>query len=326
MEKANEPETRKSMQRKINIAATQARQDTKRRLREFTDRPYTPTTKDNENDSGNDSDDSQNRETTNDAFQKWIQKKEDDKHIQKRPKMPVRPLTGIISTGSTVVGDGNPPSPTHDMYAHKDWLEKKRRQKVPNGERMKTASEFMAEKKRLEEKRQHLLLTAISYEEWMENNEEKKSLIRDILQADMEHLNKIERDYIIRRAPSQISFDEWQTLLKTRQRELRKQKQNEQHLDEEAVKLKAERSSKAIRHSDWVKSKNEERPKERVISNSELEKNKQDTRKENEKQYDIWLERKHREEMSKIQNQKSADKSTHRGVRHRRMVPMVVPC
>ncbi|KAL5021203.1 hypothetical protein ScPMuIL_000358 [Solemya velum] len=326
IEKPNEPETRKSMQRKINIATTQARQDTKRRLREFVNKDYSPPPKDNENDSGNDSEDSENREKANEAFQKWIQEKEEEKYTHIRPKMPVRPLTGIITTGSTVVGDGSPPSPTNDMYAHRDWLEKKRKQKVQNGERMKAASEFMAEKKRLEEKRQQLLLTAISYEEWMENNEERKSLIRDILQADMAHLKKIERDYITRRAPSQISFGEWQDLLKTREKEVRMQKHNEQRLKEDVVKLKLERSSNAKTHAEWVKNKKEEPMKEKFIPNSDLEKNKEELRQENEKQYNIWLDRKHREEMAKLQNVRPNEKPVPRGERKQRVAHLVVPC
>ncbi|XP_033755075.1 LOW QUALITY PROTEIN: uncharacterized protein LOC117338024 [Pecten maximus] len=136
------------------------------------------------------SDESDGNDGVNKEFKNWVENKKHPPE-SKRHVTGNRPLHGIITIGSTEVGSTAQPDPSFNIRAYKEWLGR-RRQHGPKSHRMRTMQDFMAQKRILEEKRQQLLLTAVSYDEWLEHTGEKQALIRQILNADLNQLKVIE--------------------------------------------------------------------------------------------------------------------------------------
>ncbi|OWF45098.1 uncharacterized protein LOC110457506 [Mizuhopecten yessoensis] len=131
-----------------------------------------------------------NDDKNDEAFKNWIENKKHPPE-SKRHVTGNRPIHGIITIGSTEVGNAAQPDSTFNIRAYKEWLGR-RKQHGPKSHRMRTMQDFMAQKRTLEEKRQQLLLTAVSYDEWLEHTGEKQALIRQILGADINQLRVIE--------------------------------------------------------------------------------------------------------------------------------------
>ncbi|XP_041376183.1 uncharacterized protein LOC121388756 [Gigantopelta aegis] len=210
-----------------------------------------------------DSDDSESeteseREARNaQAFAEWMKRqRERPKHgpdyvtVTELYRRKTRPLEGLIRTDAELQNNAYIADPSTNLKAYKQWREQYRQDKA----RDKELADLNSKKKKVEEKRQQLLAMAISYEEWMEHNEERKQLMKEILQASMEELNKIEEDKLKRRAPRQMSFQEW--------REKKKQydprgKTSSQEMDA-PQQVQVTRSSAAVSYDVWIKRKNEE--------------------------------------------------------------------
>lgn len=139
-----------------------------------------------------------NDEDNKEAFKNWIENKKHPPE-SKRHVTGNRPIHGIITIGSTEVGNATQPDPSFNIRAYKEWLGR-RKQHGPKSHRMRTMQDFMSQKRKLEEKRQQLLLTAVSYDEWLEHTGEKQALIRQILNADLNQLRVIEERELHKRA------------------------------------------------------------------------------------------------------------------------------
>ncbi|XP_062580304.1 uncharacterized protein LOC134242236 [Saccostrea cucullata] len=237
-----------------------------------------------------DSSDSEDNAGDSDAFKEWIQKKKEANFGPPRPI--TRPIPGLIQIGSTDVGDGRNPDPIHNIKAYKNWVGKRQKTKrIPNVERLRTMQDFMAHKKKLEEKRQQLLMIAITYEEWMDFNEEKKLLIQKILRADLEELKNMEKELSTKKAPHQISFEDWKEKAKKRREEelIRREKQKRFLKEEQREKRVNGRSSAAIPHAEWLRLKRTEpQPRHSVSPRPDSMCGSAQTRKEAEETYKKW--------------------------------------
>lgn len=199
-----------------------------------------------------------------DAFKEWVQKKKEAHYGP--PRQITRPIHGLIQLGSTDIGDGRNPDPCHNIKSYNNYISRRQKpKKIPNVERLRTLQEFMAQKKKLEEKRQQLLMTAITYEEWMDYHDEKKYLIQKILRADFEQLQIIEKEEFVKRAPHQISYDDWVEKAKKRKEEelIRQEKQRKFLEEEDRYKKVNGKSSAAIPHSEWLRLKRTAPPQTR---------------------------------------------------------------
>ncbi|WAR12898.1 ANK2-like protein [Mya arenaria] len=173
-----------------------------------------------------------------------------------------RPVMNIIEFGSTKQGDGRNPPAEQNITAYNEWKRKKRVFTI-DVPRVKSTKDFEAEKRRLEERRQKLLMNAISYEEWMDHTEERKTLIKQILKADMEDMRKMEDDKVKDRHRL-YSYDLWRDRLRKRETEDRKRKEVQKLYDQERHREKEEsRSSYAVPFDDWLKRKRSAMTKER---------------------------------------------------------------
>ncbi|KAK3086003.1 hypothetical protein FSP39_012012 [Pinctada imbricata] len=259
-------ESFKQMKRRINIAAGNPRQERSTHsamTHEIWLRRKKQIEKKNKpivNSSSEDDDDSGNERENDAAFKEWLRRKREG--LDGPPRHPTgnRPVPGLIKLGSTAAGDGRNPDPVHNIKAYREWLQRRQRtRKGPNVERMRTMQNFMEHKQMLEEKRQELLLTAISYDEWMDHSEERNSMIRKILRADLEQLEAIEQKNLRDRAPHQITHKQWKDNAKKRQEEEKLRLEIKQKAEEEDEKNQWKngrmRSSAAIPYSDWLKQK-----------------------------------------------------------------------
>ncbi|KAK3581078.1 hypothetical protein CHS0354_033866 [Potamilus streckersoni] len=215
-----------------------------------------------------------------------------------------RPVPNLIQTGSTAIGDSSgPPANTH-IRAYKVWFEKNKRQYGYANSRRKTLSDFMSEKKKLEQKRQKLLLSAQTYEEWMDHTSEKQLLIDQILKANLEELKRIEEENF--KARNVFSFEDWKEKLQIRELDEHRRQQVIQKAQEEIeTQKKLGQSSSAVPFRVWL-SKKKEAGYFSNFKDTDKEGRKVDNaakRAEMEAAYEKWLTRKHTEEMKAIENQ-----------------------
>ena len=268
----------------------------------------------NDEDGGDDEGDSE-------AFKEWLRRKKEGPEGPPRHPTGYRPIHGLIKIGSTAAGDGRNPDPIHNIRAYRDWLSSRRKgKKLPNEERMKTVKDFNEHKKQLEEKRQELLLTAISYDEWMDHSEDRKSIIRRILRADLDQLNAIEEEKQKQKAPRQISHQDWSVNIKKRQEEERARQEVKQKQEEENNKWRQEsaRSSAAISHNDWLTLKRTHAQMGRhaiVTSPRESTYGSENTRKEAEIAYDRFSGRESRRRLPETPREQEIINP----IRHRRV-------
>lgn len=226
-----------------------------------------------------------------DAFKEWVQKKKEAHYGP--PRQITRPIHGLIQLGSTDIGDGSNPDPIHNIKSYNSWISRRQKsKKIPNVERLRTLQDFMAQKKKLEEKRQQLLMTAITYEEWMDYHDEKKYLIQKILRADFEQLQAIEKEEFVKRVPHQISYDDWVEKAKKRKEEelVRQEKQRKFLEEEDRYKKVNGKSSAAIPHSEWLRLKRTAQPQPRYPMSPRPDSlcGSAQTRKEAEEAYVKW--------------------------------------
>lgn len=306
MKRPEQVESLRRMKRRINIAANYTNKEnieekSGEAYKEWLKRKTKENVKFKQENNSSDEDDSDSSEDHS-AFVEWLNKKKNGGNTNKRPFVRGgRPLPGLITIGSTEEGDTRNPDPVNNIRSYKNWVEGKRRsQKRHNVNRMKTVDSFMAHKRKLEEKRQKLLIAAVSYEEWMDHSEDRKTLIREILKADFDQLGVIEAEKLRKRAPKQITYDDWKD--KTAKREENEKLKNELQLkyQQEKEKWRKEllRSSRAISHDDWVKLKVNQNNKAESIPNDNLEQAEKDS-----VVYEKWLDTKHIEEINTLQSQ-----------------------
>ena len=188
------------------------------------------------------------------AFAEWMKRqRERPKHgpeyvtVTELYRRKTRPLEGLIATDVELQNGEFVADSSENLIAYKQWREQFKQ------DQFKEAEDLETKKKKMEEKRQRLLSMAISYEEWMEHNEERKHLMKQILQASMEELNKIEEEKLKRRAPRQISFEKWKE--KKKEHDSRDETPQEMNAVQQ---LHATRSSAAVPFDVWIKRKNEE--------------------------------------------------------------------
>lgn len=148
-----------------------------------------------------------------------------------------RAAKNVMEFGSTQCGDSRTPPADLHLTAYNEWRRKKRGNNADNPS-AKTSNDFMLESKRLEEKRQKLLMNAISYEEWMDHTEERKMLIKQILKADRDEMGKLEEERF-RYRNRKYSYDLWKKQLHKREEEDMKRGEVQRRYNAELMKEKS---------------------------------------------------------------------------------------
>ena len=165
-----------------------------------------------------------------------------------------RPIMNLLEFASTTEGDGRNPPPEGNIRAYNEWKTKKRGYQ-DNLPKLKSSTDLMVEKRRLEEKRQKLLLSAISYDEWMDHAEERKSLIRQILRADLGEMRRLEEEKMKDRQRL-YSYDVWREQVSKRESDEKRRRQIQRQYERE---LQRERDAFRGSHNgtihDWLNKK-----------------------------------------------------------------------
>lgn len=196
-------------------------------------------------------------------FNKRVRKKNRDDVRNARSITPGnRPMKDVMEFGSTQYGDGRNPPADQNIGAYREWRRKKRGY-LEDLPRAKTANDLVLERRKLEEKRQKLLLSAISYEEWMDHTEERKMLIKQILKADREEMKMLEEEKLKYRQ-RMFSFETWKEKLSKREIEDKKRKEIQRKDDAELLKekIQAGKSTSAVPFEEWLKKKRSTMSKE----------------------------------------------------------------
>lgn len=166
-----------------------------------------------------------------------------------------RPVLDVMTFGSTVAGDARNPPAEENITAYKEWRSKRSENVYPKSN---TSKDLMLQKRKLEEKRQKLLMNAISYDEWLDHTEERKFLIRQILKADFEEMKRLEEE---RKKDKQrmFSYDTWKEKLQKREQADKKRKRIQKLYDQERIreKLELDRTSFAVPFEEWLQKKNQ---------------------------------------------------------------------
>lgn len=196
-------------------------------------------------------------------FNKRVRKKNRDDVRNTRSITPGnRPMKDVMEFGSTQYGDGRNPPPDQNIGAYREWRRKKRGY-LEDLPKAKTANDFVLERRKLEEKRQKLLLSAISYEEWMDHTEERKMLIKQILKADREEMKMLEEEKLKYRQ-RMFSYDTWKEKLYKREIEDKQRKEIQKKYEAELLKekIQAGKSTSAVPFEEWLKKKRSTMSKE----------------------------------------------------------------
>lgn len=274
---------------------------------------------DEESDNLDDDDSGNGSDANAEAYDAWVKRKQLES--KRMPRKITRPIHDIIKIGSTEMGDGRNPPAEYNLTAYRDWLDRRRQnRRVPNLERIKSMKDFMSQKKLLEEKRQKLLMNAISYDEWMDHEFDRKALIRRILKADYEQLKAMEFEKLKSRAPKQISHEKWQEEVEKRGELERKKKEIYQTYNEEKEKWRHEvlKSTATVSHIDWVR-KTSSQPRMLMRSNSKgSPENDVKRAVEADRAYQEWVKRKHSNDVLDIQRQIDTEKDMINSYRQRR--------
>ena len=292
------------MRRKIKIAADNGRVEEQKQNSEAFEkwlakkREEAERSEDEENEiSEDETDDEEDRLR---EFNKRVRKMN---RIERRTLTPGnRPIADVIDVGRSPLDEVIVPSPRENVSAHKEYQMRKRmgQKGAPRGQ---AAGELMTEKRHLEERRQRLLLSAITYDEWLDHSEERKQLINRILQANLEEMKKIEEEkfnYRIRH----FKYEDWKEKVEKRDAEETKRRALLKKWEEEEKASRFYVSSIAQTFDEWLKSKKTETQKVKVDTSLKKNINKP-TRKPEEidSAYDNWLVRKHKEELDRINSQ-----------------------
>lgn len=177
-----------------------------------------------------------------------------------------RPLLNVMTFGSTTHGDSRNPPARGNITAYRSW--KTTRGNSPTVQRTYTSKDLMAQKMKLEEKRQKLLLNAISYDEWLDHTEERKFLIKQILKADFEEMKRLEEERV-KDKQKLYSYDLWMEKLEKREREAKKRKHIQKKYDDERLREKLEfsKSSFAVPYDEWLQKKGIATQKHQTVFN-----------------------------------------------------------
>lgn len=311
------PESSRVMKRRINMAANRVapgseQTSTAQRHERLSERRRVPNRKiradTSSSDGESDSDSGNGSEANNEAYEAWIKRK--DEQMKRTPKKITRPLHDLIKIGSTELGDARNPSAEYNLTAYKDWLDRRRSNKrVPNLERIKSMRDFQAQKKLLEEKRQKLLMTAISYDEWMDHEYDRRALIRKILKADFNQLKAMEIETENTKEEKQDSNQKWEEEVLKREEKERKKRAIQQNYREEKEKWRKEviKKSMTLSQSDFLTNRNSPRPLMRSNSKGA---NDSDVKRavEADKAYQDWMRRTHTDDVSDLQRQIQSEK------------------
>ncbi|XP_060555673.1 uncharacterized protein LOC132716418 [Ruditapes philippinarum] len=204
-------------------------------------------------------------------FNKRVRKKNRDAVRFARSITPGnRPLLDVMEFGSTQYGDGRNPPADLNIGAYKEWRTKKRGYLI-DMPKTKRANDVLLEKRRLEEKRQKLLLTAISYDEWMDHAEERKMLIKQILKADKDEMRKLEEDKLKYRQ-RKFSYDTWKEKMSKRDQEDKKRKDFQKKYEAERMREKLQNGTTTVPFDDWLKKKRLAMSKEQNVENNSKDK------------------------------------------------------
>jgi len=327
-------ETFRNMKRKINLVASQQNGQVLKTKFRFGDtyerwlmkKKLSERRKPKAEFSSEDESDSDSDIVNSDAYNKWLDVKKHNRTRYERQVTGNRPIPGLITIGSTEVGEVKTPDVSQNMHSYREWHDR-RKTKTPNYERMRNGEEFMEQKRRLEEKRQKLMMTTLSYEEWMDHTDDRKSLIRKILKADMEQLQVLEEERLRMRAPRQMTHEDWKMKLQKRQEEEKSRREIQQKYQEENDRWKKDyiRSSAAITHQEWLRQKEMHLLKDKDKFHLSDE-NKTDTERklsEAERTYEGWLNKKHEKEVSDLNLKIEKERISMDNVRHEQTLPLV---
>ena len=294
------------MRRKIKIAADNSRIEEQKQNSEAFERWLAKKRAEAERSEEEDNEDSD--EATDDEedklreFNKRVRKMN---RIERKTLTPGnRPLADVIDVGKSSPSEENiVPSPYEHITAHKEYVLRKRMGRK-GGSNAHVAGDITTEKRLLEERRQRLLYSAITYDEWLDHSEERKQLINRILKANMQEMKKIEEEKFNYRL-RHFKYEDWKVKAEKREAEIRKQRALEKKWEEEE---KAERfyvSSIAPTFDEWVKSKKSQTEKVPKHESAAKKTSNKPTRTPGEidTAYDAWLVKKHKEEMDKINSQ-----------------------
>ena len=305
--KAPQAETNlRTMRRKINIAASYGRTDEPKPNSEAFEKWLEKKRAEAEKSDEDDDDSSvpdDNSETEIDRLRDFNKRVRKRNRNEQRSLTPVnRPSPNVINVGFVPPDETEQYAPENNIISHKEWKQKRRLGQKPV--RGQIAGDFMNEKRQLEERRQRLLLSAISYDEWMEHSDERKQLINRILQANLDEMKRLEEEKFKDRLKF-YSYDDWKSRTDKREAEDRKRRLIQKKYEEQQLAERFKVSGAAISFDEWVKSKKSASPRDMNDSFA----NKHATDKPKRKQaeidsaYDQWLLRKHKEDMERIQTQ-----------------------
>ncbi|KAL4234018.1 hypothetical protein ACF0H5_005672 [Mactra antiquata] len=188
-------------------------------------------------------------------FNKRVRKKNKEA-VRMAKSAKARPVPNVLKLGSTTSGDNRNPSADENLSSYKQW--RRNRASCISIPRGKSANDFIIEKRRLEEKRQKLLMNAISYEEWLFHTEERKILIKQILKADYDEMKKIEGEKMKDREKL-YTYDIWKERMEKREIEDKRRREIQRKYDEERLKekhaVKKGSSSNVEPFDEWLNSK-----------------------------------------------------------------------
>ena len=285
------------MQRKINIAANYGRSDETKINSDAYEkwlakkRAEAERSEEDDEDSGLSDDKSDTEMDKLREFNKKVRKRNRSEQRSLTPGN--RPSANVINVG--ICSNDEIGVKENHISSHKDWKLKRRLGQKPG--RGQIAGDFMSEERQLEERRQRLLLSAISYDEWLDHSEERKQLINRILQANLEELKRLEEEKFKDRLRF-YSYDIWKERTDKREADERKRRLIQKKYEEQQLADRFKVSSAATTFDEWIKSKKSVSPRDKLPGDTPKRK-----QEEIDSAYDQWLLRKHNEEMERIQTQ-----------------------
>lgn len=291
----------KTMRRKIKIAADNSRAEELKQNSEAFERWLAKKREEAERSEDDDNDVSEDEtDDEEDKLREFNKRVRKMNIIERRTLTPGnRPVPDVIDVGKRPLDENIVPSPHEHITAHKEYLMRKRMGQR-GVSRSKAGGDITTEKRMLEERRQRLLYSAITYDEWLDHSEERKQLINRILKANLEEMKKIEEEKFNYRI-KHFKYEDWKEKAEKRETEERKRRAREKKWEEEGKASRFYVSSIAPTFDDWVKSKKKNTEKDNL--DNSLKKNlSKPTRKPGEidTAYDNWLVKKHKEEMDRI--------------------------
>lgn len=232
-----------------------------------------------------------------------------------------RPAPNIIDVGRSPLDEIVIPSPDTYITAYKEYQTKKRQ--VPKPDRNQAAGDFMTENRQLEERRRRLLLSAITYEEWLEHSEERKQLINRILQANLEEMKKLEEEKFKDRLKF-YKYEDWKAKAEKREVEERKRKMLQKRWEDEQNANRFLVSSAASTFDEWLKNKKAEAQKENLDGSVKKPASKPGKKQEElDSTFEQWQLRKHNHEMDKINSPIHRERIQVDSLRHRKTTSVI---